>query len=164
MVEIAAGIHAYSSISMKLSLVIERFPLRLCDLVIAAGVLLSAVGLAVDHYEYFSGNANIGSFLLIRGYVASLAFVLLVFFILWVDRLVSVWRISRTGSTSKLLNKQPFMRLRQWLSALLAWASTGTASIVLIDYSNTVLLILTGGIFGYAMWQVESALRDRAEG
>ena len=142
---------------MKSSVAIAGLP-RLRDFVIAAGVLLSAVALAVGHYEYFSGNTGISGFLLIRGYVASLAFVLLVFFILWVDRLVSVWRISRTGSTSKLLNKQPFMRLRQWLSALLAWGSTGTASIVLIDYSNTVLLILAGGIFGYAMWLIETAL------
>lgn len=139
-----------------------------CIGIVVIGLILATCALVLQLIRLPAAPSLDGMALLVREFVLSPALVLLVFSLLWMERLAPLFRATRQEQVSAPGMRQPVRfshRFGQWLSFMLAWIATSTALVVLTPLSVTFSLLLCAFFFGGAMWLLEARLRPNiAEG
>lgn len=134
--------------------------LRIGGWIVLFGLLVSTYAVIARLIEYFA-ITNLNQFPeAIRDFMLSPSVALLVLFALWLERALQIWKLRKHDSAAKARywsNHPVVHRIRRWFSAMLAWGSTGLALILIFDFSETLVLIVCGLVFGSAMWLVEGS-------
>lgn len=137
-----------------------------------AGLVLALAALALAVWDTIGRFGDIPTYFIVREWAASPTMLLLVFTILWAERLVKLHR-SGHSRLARMRYSRPTLRLigraYQWLGLVAAWIGSSIALQRLADFGVSAALIVGVLTFGLSMWLLEGlslrqALKPRDAG
>ncbi|MDZ7791218.1 MAG: hypothetical protein U5L08_12155 [Xanthomonadales bacterium] len=130
----------------------------LAGCVSGCGVLLALFALGLALWETLGRLGEIPAYFIVHEWVATPTMPLLLFTIIWIERLVTLYR-SGHSKLVRLGYSKPTVQLigrgYQWLAFVASWISSTIALHRLTELGTTAAMITTALTFGLSMWLLE---------